>query len=171
MDELSMNLAIALGKMEAGSPEDFDDPRDYIGAVRYHAGQMALLFENKYVRRNAEVVFNAGVESDKTCKRFSGVFVGLEKEESSRRGIVTLKTKPSPRNENGIETVRTAPAYTFEGKQIVSRLLGGPKDANGNRPGESLINHKLLLYVDMEEMPNGNKVRVLSDFVDLGPAD
>lgn len=93
-------------------------------------------------------------------KVFTGIVLGIQKENSSTRGIVTLKTKVSNFHPNGQETVRTertdsSPATLALCKHIKDNLIG----------------HKVAVWVEIETYNEGaGKVRVLRHIKDLGPA-
>lgn len=91
------------------------------------------------------------------CKNFVGIILGVQKEESSTRGFVALKTTPSKFNDEGIESVRTERTDSSEeAKAFASRLR------------RELVGHRVLVWVEMQETKSGQKVRVLQHVQDLG---
>lgn len=91
------------------------------------------------------------------CKNFVGTILGVQKEESSTRGFVALKTTPSKFNDEGVESVRTERTDSSdEAKAFASRLR------------RELIGHRVLVWVEMQETKAGQKVRVLQHVQDLG---
>ncbi|MPV51020.1 hypothetical protein GCG21_13595 [Pseudactinotalea sp. HY160] len=91
------------------------------------------------------------------CKVFTATVVKVVKEKSSTRGKITLKTKPSKWNEDGVEYARTERSDNPDGMAMAKRL-------------NALKGHRVLLWVEVEEF-DGGKVRVIRHVEDLGEAD
>lgn len=139
----------------AGSPDSFESRDAWLGEVYWQVGQLSHLLADDALARVAEVVASARDKGDESSKCFTGTLVGLKREASSSRMVLRLRTRPSDRNPDGVESVRTEPAWTAAGTDVAERL-------------RAMRNHRLLVYVDMQRMKDGNRVRVLSTFVDLG---
>lgn len=93
------------------------------------------------------------------CKNFTGTILGVQKEASSTRGFVALKTVESKFSPDGIETVRTERTdSSAEAKAFASRLR------------TELTGHRVLVWVEMQEIKGsaGQKVRILQHVQDLG---
>lgn len=92
------------------------------------------------------------------CKNFVGTILGVQKEASSTRGFLAIKTTESKWAPDGIETVRTERTdSSAEAKAFASRLRN------------ELIGHRVLVWVEMQEIrDSGQKVRVLQHVQDLG---
>lgn len=98
------------------------------------------------------------------AKVFTGDVIGIRKEASSSRGIVTLKTGTTytkPGLPEGYEEARTDVTYNPAGKRMANRL-------------RSLIGHKVAVWVEVEEYkkegaPGGKgQSRVIRHVEDLG---
>lgn len=150
----SAQIVFAAMRM-AGEASSYDSAEQWQGAVSYHVGQIAHLMSEDTIARIPQVVLGARDKSDETSKCFTGTLVGLKREETSNRVVLKLRTRTSDRNPEGIDYVRTEPLWSPAGADIAQRLKG-------------VKGHRLLIYVDMQRMKDGNRVRVLSAFVDLG---
>lgn len=92
---------------------------------------------------------------------FPAVLVGLEKEASSTRGLLSFRTKPSDRYPDGIEPGRTERTDNPAGRAVAIQA-------------RELIGHKVLVYRVQEQMGTGasaKSVRIIAALVDLGPAE
>lgn len=98
-------------------------------------------------------------ESMKSAKTFVGHVVGVRKEASSTRGIVTLFTATDRAKDGipaGCEEARTERTDNAFGLHTARRL-------------RELIGHKVLVWVEVETYGNGaGKVRVVRHVQDLG---
>lgn len=90
-------------------------------------------------------------------KRFVGTVAGVDKERTSTRAIVGLATKPSEKNPSGVDLVRTERTDSSEEARAMANFIGS-----------ELIGHRVLVFVEIVEMNNSNKVRILRHVVDLG---
>lgn len=96
------------------------------------------------------------IDSVANAKVFPASIAGIEKETSSTRGLVTLRTRPSERHPDGVEQARTERTDSERGKAMARRL-------------RSLVGHRVLLWVDLQKMSSGNtSVRVIAHVEDLG---
>lgn len=91
-----------------------------------------------------------------SCKKFTGTIEGVLKEAKSTRGFVAFKTKVSQWAKDGYETGRTE--RTDSGQEAVDL-------ANKLR---ALRGHRVLVWVDMQQTTEGQKVRVVKHVEDLG---
>lgn len=95
-------------------------------------------------------------------KKFVGTVVGVKREKSSTRGVVELFTGTKQEIDGmdpGYERVRTDRTDSASGLMVASEA-------------KSLIGHRVLVYVNVEDMRNSTKkVRVLVHLVDLGEDD
>lgn len=92
---------------------------------------------------------------------FPAVLVGLDKEASSTRGLLSFRTTPSERYPDGIEPGRTERTDSPAGRAVALKARG-------------LIGHRVLAYRVQEKMGTGasaKSVRVIVALVDLGPAE
>lgn len=91
-----------------------------------------------------------------TCKKFVATIQGVRKEKTSTRGLVVVKAKPTARTPDGIEMART------------ERTDSNPETAAFANRLKTLEGHRVLMWIDMQDMRNGDKVRVLQHVEDLG---
>jgi hypothetical protein len=93
------------------------------------------------------------------CRTFEAVVVKVEREESTTRGLVTLKSAPSKFHKDGLETVRTDRTDNPSGKRMAYEMF-------------NLIDHRVRVWVETVsyETKQGEKreTRVLKFFKDLG---
>ncbi len=99
------------------------------------------------------------VDSVSVSKVFTAIITNVKKEQSSTRGLVTLKAKPSKFHPDGIEQARTDRTDSSESaRMLAKRLL-------------SLVGHRVTLWVEVESINGGeSKVRVIRHVEDLGVA-
>jgi hypothetical protein len=96
------------------------------------------------------------IDSVQGSKVFPATILAIKKEDSSTRGLATLKTRVSDRNPEGTEQARTERSDSPIGMAMARKLRG-------------LRYHKVLVWVDVQTMSNStNKVRVISHVEDLG---
>ncbi|WIB65641.1 hypothetical protein [Curtobacterium sp. MCBD17_040] len=91
-------------------------------------------------------------------KVFPGTIVRVTREERSKRGIVVIYTGTDRATAGlgpGEEQVRTDRTDNEDGRALARRA-------------QQLIGHKVLLYIELEQMQGGNKVRVVRHFEDRG---
>lgn len=96
------------------------------------------------------------IDSVSNSKVFTGTVLEIKKEESSTRGLVTLKTKVSEHSPDGTEQARTERTDTPLGLSMARRV-------------RALVNHRVVVWVEVQTMKNStNKVRVITHIEDLG---
>lgn len=94
--------------------------------------------------------------TDDDTKVFSGTVLAVKKEESSKRALVTLKTRASTHHPSGVETARTDRTDNPAGLALARKL-------------RDLKYHRVMVWLQMEQMSGStNKVRVLIHVEDLG---
>lgn len=108
----------------------------------------AMLSERSQVSRVIEAIEGSKV--------FHATVTELKLEKSSQRVLVTLATRPSDNNPDGIEVARTERIDNSLGLSMANRL-------------KAIKGHKVLLWVENQQMASSNKsVRVITHFEDLG---
>lgn len=130
------------------------DPAAYQVAVHENAINIAVMAGEKGLVGKAL----AGVVGPNT-KIFSGTVVGVRKEASSTRGLITLHTGTDREKEGlpaGCEQVRTERTDNPIGKSVALKA-------------RNMLGHRVLVYVEVEEINGGqSKVRVLRHVESLG---
>lgn len=127
---------------------------------------------NAKVLENATLLMEMAGEGSKlsklingmaNAKTFFGTVLSVRREESSTRGVVSLKTRPSKFHPDGIEdarTDRTGSKDAPEGGRELAKLL------------TTLVGHRVQLWVELEVPANaepGSKgFRVIRHVKDLG---
>jgi hypothetical protein len=92
-------------------------------------------------------------------KVFTAVITQVVKEQSSTRGLVTLRARPSQFHPDGIEQARTERTDSPEGL-LMARTL------------RALTGHRVALWIEEQTTGDGaRKVRVIQHVKDLGWAD
>jgi len=94
----------------------------------------------------------AQVEAAKT---FPATVVSIRKENSSTRGVVTLRTRPSDRHPDGCEEARTERTDQPLGRAMAKRLT-------------ALRGHRVMVWIEVEQINGDRKVRVVRWVEDLG---
>jgi hypothetical protein len=89
------------------------------------------------------------------AKVFYATILGVEREERSTRGLVTMKTRPSKFHPDGIEKVRTDRTDNASGLAMAKKV-------------QSLKGHRVRVWVAMEPAGDDIDVRVLAWIEDLG---
>ncbi len=96
------------------------------------------------------------IDSVNNSKVFTGTVLEIKKEESSTRGLITLKTKVSEHSPDGTEQVRTERTDSALGLLMARRVRG-------------LVNHRVVVWVEVQTKKGGSgNVRVLTHVEDLG---
>jgi hypothetical protein len=99
------------------------------------------------------------IESVSNAKVFTAVLLEIKKEQSSTRGLVTLKTRVSEHAPDGTEQARTERTDTRQGLAMARRC-------------RALVGHRVAVWVDLQTMKGGsNKVRVIAHIEDLGETE
>jgi hypothetical protein len=118
--------------------------------LKSNAKSLALMLND-----NSDVARSINMLAD--CKNFTGTILGVQKEASSTRGFIALKTVESKFSPDGIEVARTERTDSSdEAKAFASRLR------------TELTGHRVLVWVEMQETKGGQKVRILQHVQDLG---
>lgn len=139
---------IILAAIAAAGPAG-DDQADWNARVTDAAATITAMCNDK--SQIAKVI--DGVANSKV---FAATVVKVDKEQSSTRGLVTLRTRPSERHPDGIEQARTERTDNPMGLAMARRL-------------RSLVGHRVLLHIEVEEVPGRDfKVRVIRHVQDLG---
>lgn len=148
MEQTEINQ-IVLAAVSAVGPMG-DDQNDWMVSIQDMAARItAMCTPTSSVAKAIQGVANSKV--------FTGVVLGVSKEESSTRGLVTLQGKPSKFHEDGIETARTERTDTPVGLAMARRL-------------RRLVGHRIVLWVEVEQIRDGtSKTRVIRHVEDLGP--
>ena len=98
---------------------------------------------------------NKVIDSVKNAKTFTGIVESIVMEQTSKRGVLTLKTKPSEYHPDGLETVRTERSDSDDSVLPMMRRL---RDLKGSR---------VLVWVEVQNAGT-KKVRVLQHFEAIG---
>lgn len=144
MDD-ALRTSIILAAVNAAGPAG-DDPAEYDERLKEQVARIAAMC-------SASSPVAKVVEGVAASKVFAATVVGIVKEQSSTRGKVTLKTKPSKWHEDGIEEARTE--RTDNGGLPMCRKL------------RALVGHRVQIWIEVEETDRG-KVRVVRHVEDLG---
>ena len=150
MSTISREEIVLAAVNSAGPKGEEETPEQYQGRIAAQARSIYLMLgERSPVRRKLDALADAKV--------FTGEVVKVVREKSSTRGKITLKTQPSKHYPDGLETVRTERTDGEDGQGL----------AMAKRFTE-LKGHRVLLWVEVQEMSNGNKVRIVQHVEDLG---
>jgi hypothetical protein len=139
---------IVIAAVNAAGPVG-EDAEAWNGRVLELASQFtAMLAPNSTVSKVIDGVNNSKV--------FTGTVLEIKKEETSTRGLITLKTKVSEHSPDGTEQVRTERTDSPLGLSMARRV-------------RALVNHRVVVWVEVQTMKNStNKVRVITHIEDLG---
>lgn len=113
---------------------------------------MTMSADGSRLSRSLDVVATAHDKSHQGSKAFSATLKDLSIESSSRRAILTLRGRGADEDEQ----VRTDRTDTARGALMA-------------RTAKALVGHRVMVYIEMEETPQGRKVRILRHLTDLGP--
>lgn len=162
MSDASVRTQVILAAIAASGERD----EAWMSRVISNTRDIALLTsERSDLAKLVDNLLDPGV------KVFPGTVVGVKREAASTRAVVFLDTgtdhvikgnKRVPINpftkepvEEGIEFVRTDRTDTELGLSLARQV-------------KALKGHRVLVFMKMEEMSNGNKVRTLIGLVDQG---
>lgn len=136
---------------DAGTPV-IESPGEYQARVAQEAARIKVMTDAKSPLSKALDALD-----DKDTKVFSATIVKIEREASSKRGIVTLFTGQTDKNPEGTETVRT-------------ERIDNPTGVVQVRTLQQLIGHRVLVWKKNEPMANDpeRKVRILAHVEDRG---
>lgn len=145
----SIKAQVIIGAVTAAGPGASDT--DIVAAARkiinFLSSGSAILAEFDRVDKRDETT--------EKVKTFRGTITGVDKEVTSERGVVFLKTKPSEWHPDGKENLRTERVDSVDGREMA-------------RLAQSLIGHQVTITVGVEVMPNHKKSRVMRGIQDLG---
>lgn len=108
--------------------------------------------ESSRFSRALDVIATAHDKQIDTSKAFSTVIRDIEFHAKSKRVVVTLRANDADED----EVVRTDRTDTGRGALMARQV-------------KALVGHRVMVYIEMERMTNGNKVRILRHLTDLGP--
>ncbi len=139
---------IVIAALSAAGPVG-EDAEAWDGRVLELASQFtAMLAPTSTVSKIIDSVSNAKV--------FTGTVLAVKKEDTSTRGIVTLKTKVSEHSPDGTEQARTERTDTPLGLSMARRV-------------RALVGHRVVVWIDVQPIKNSTKKsRVLVNIEDLG---
>lgn len=126
---------------------------EWTAQLRRNFMHLALLMED-------DSVLVDDLETLDACRVFDADIVSVEREESSTRGLVTLKSAPSTFHPDGLEQVRTDRTDNPMGRLMAKELY-------------ALTGHRVRVWVEKVPFGSGSKqgeVRVVRHFEDLGPS-
>lgn len=127
-----------------------DSQSEWDAKLKSNAKSLALMLND-----NSDVARTINMLAE--CKNFVGTILGVQKEASSTRGFIAIKTVESKFSPDGIEVARTERTDSSEeAKAFASRLR------------RELVGHRVLVWIEMQETKNGQKVRILQHVQDLG---
>lgn len=151
MSEKTLEQQAILGAYAvAGSKMNYDtDEQHREGVVRSAKDIIMDLDENSDLYRKLTLLVE--------CKKFVGTLLVAEVEERSTRGFIGLATKGGSKfNQEGVDTLRTDRTdASREAQELIESA-------------QSMIGHRVLVYMTYEETAKGDKVRVLLALKDLG---
>ena len=149
MDEQTRTQIVLAAITATGAKADDEELADWQARVTDMAARITAMSHERST-------LSQTIESVSRSKVFTATVVGIDKEESSTRGIVHLRTKPSQHHPDGVETARTERTDNPVGLAMARRL-------------KSLIGHRVAIWIEVEEINGGtNKVRVVRHVDDLG---
>lgn len=138
--------AIVLAAVGAAGPSSTPDWEVQVAMAA--ARITAMLSEGSMISRAIEQV-DASVS-------FPATILGVEIEKSSKRAVLTLRTRPSDRNPDGVEKARTERYDHPLGREMARRA-------------RSLTGHRVVVSIERESTSDGQrKVRVVRHLEDLG---
>jgi hypothetical protein len=133
--------------------------QEWLAKVESRALDLAVM---SHQSRALDVVSKAlSKEDTKKWKTFTGVIDRVTKEQSSTRGRIFLKTRPSERNPEGKEDVRTGRTDSSQSaRDLANKAV-------------ALTGHRIQLFVELEPKNDGSgeSVRIVHHIVDLGAVD
>lgn len=122
--------------------------------VRRHTERLAGYLEDGSAPMTVFNDIDVRDRNTSQIKQFPATIIGIDKETTSTRAVVLLRTRPSQWHVNGQELVRTERTDTAAGRAAAERA-------------QSLIGHRVFLTVAVERGSSGN-TRVLRSVQDHG---
>lgn len=153
MDHSTRTSVVAAAVVAAGPVTGYDGEDAWQHQVHANAVSIAVMAsDTSQIARSIQSVENAKV--------FSGTVMQVRKEHSSTRGVITLHTD-TDRTKDGVpegcESVRTDRTDNPLGLAMARRV-------------KSLVGHRVLVWVEIEEFNGGQgKVRVVKHVEALAP--
>ncbi|MBD7982815.1 MULTISPECIES: hypothetical protein [Oerskovia] len=149
--ENATRTQVVIAALTAAGPQREDET-----GPQWEARQAALAAKFAAVIGNDRHPVVKAVEqvAGENTKIFTASVVSIVKEESSKRGLVTLHTG-TERSDDGTETVRTERTDNPIGLAMAKQI-------------RTLVGHDVVVWVEVETMANGNKARVLRHVEDRG---
>ena len=152
--EENLKVQIILAAINSSAPRDYEieeSQAEWLGRVAEMTARITAMCGDKSPLSQI-------VEQVEQSKVFQGVVQQVVKEQSSTRGLVQLKTRPSKFHPDGIEEARTERTDSPIGLYMARHL-------------KSLVGHRVSVWVEVESINNGAaKVRVIRHVEDLGLA-
>jgi len=131
----------------------------YDQAVKANARDIKVMLSDRSAVNTQLAQLDKALGDGSDGKIFVGTIVGVAKETSSKRGLVTVHTGTERENRDlpaGQEQVRTDRTDNPDG-QAIARLA------------QRLVGHRVVLYVELEAIRGGStKVRVVRHLEDKG---
>lgn len=148
--ETAERTQIILAAIAAAGPVEDGNVAAWNTKVATAAASITAMCDAK--SRLAKVI--DGVSNSKV---FTGTVLGITREESSTRGLVKLKTRPSENHPDGIEDARTERTDTDMGIAMARKIR------------EELLGHKIAVWIENQPLgSSGKTVRVIQHVEDLG---
>ena len=143
---------LALTAQAAGDPAGLDRLPDLDALIAQSAAEITAAVDPRSgLSRLIDAVHGSKV--------FTAVITDVVREQSSTRGLVTLRARPSQFHPDGIEQART-------------ERTDGPEGLLMARTLRALTGHRVALWIEEQTTGNGaRKVRVIQHVKDLGWAD
>lgn len=131
----------------------------WLAQVADKAKAIAVLTGAKsLVGHQLDVIEAAGDPENESAKIISGSILSITREESSTRGLVSIKTRVHPEYApDGVEQARTERTDTAAGLMMATRIRN------------ELIGHRVLLFIEQQPIKNSKKkARIIVHIEDLG---
>jgi len=122
--------------------------------VKRHTERIATYLIDGSLPMSAFAAAEQKAQNTSQLKSFPATIIGIDKENTSTRAVLFLRTKPSEHHPNGQETVRTERTDSDAGRNDALTL-------------QSLIGHKVFIHVAVERTGTNN-VRVIRSWEDKG---
>ena len=143
---------VALTAQAAGDTAESDRLPDLEALIAQSAAEITAAVDPKSTLSRL-------IDAVHGSKVFTAVITEVVKEQSSTRGLVTLRARPSQFHPDGIEQARTERTDSPEGL-LMARTL------------RALTGHRVALWIEEQTTGDGaRKVRVIQQVKDLGWAD
>lgn len=162
MTDSAARTQIILAAISASGPRD----EEWFARVVANTRDIALLTaDNSDLSKLVDGLTGEGL------KVFPGTITAIRRESKSTRGVVYLNTG----TDHVVKGNKRVPQDPFTGQPVPDGIEFVRTDRTDSEIGrslavqcKSLIGHRVLAYMRLEEMANGNKVRTLVGVVDQG---